>query len=38
MSDDHASQAIGAYGSKFIKTPNLDRLAKEGMRFTNDVL
>jgi arylsulfatase A-like enzyme len=35
MSDDHASHAIGAYGSKFIKTPNLDRLAKEGMRFTN---
>jgi arylsulfatase A-like enzyme len=35
MSDDHASHAIGAYGSKFIKTPNLDRLAKESMRFTN---
>jgi len=35
MSDDHASHAIGAYGNKFIKTPNLDRLAKEGMRFTN---
>lgn len=26
---------IGPYGQKTIKTPNLDRLAKEGMRFTN---
>ena len=35
MADDHASHAISAYGSKLIKTPNIDRLAKEGMRFTN---
>ncbi|SHJ04118.1 sulfatase family protein [Pseudozobellia thermophila] len=35
MSDDHAYQAISAYGSKLIKTPNIDRLAKEGMLFTN---
>ncbi len=35
MSDDHASHAIGAYGSRINKTPQLDRLAKEGMRFTN---
>ena len=33
--DDHAFQSIGAYGSKVGKTPNLDRLANEGMRFTN---
>jgi len=33
MSDDHAAHAISAYGSKLIETPNLDRLAKEGMRF-----
>ena len=32
MSDDHASHAISAYGSKINKTPNIDRLAKEGMR------
>jgi arylsulfatase A-like enzyme len=32
MTDDHASQAIGAYGSVVNKTPNFDRLAKEGMR------
>lgn len=26
---------LGCYGSKFIKTPNIDRIAKEGMLFTN---
>lgn len=35
ISDDHAYQAISAYGSKLIQTPNIDRLAKEGMLFTN---
>ncbi|MCW8924915.1 MAG: sulfatase-like hydrolase/transferase [Xanthomonadales bacterium] len=33
MADDHAYQAIGAYGSVLNKTPNIDRLAAEGMRF-----
>ena len=33
FSDDHAYQAISAYGSNRNKTPNLDRIAKEGMRF-----
>ncbi len=33
MSDDHAYQAISAYGSDLIKTPNIDRIANEGMRF-----
>lgn len=33
FSDDHASQAIGAYGSRINRTPHLDRLAEEGMRF-----
>ena len=33
FSDDHAYQAISAYGSKINKTPNIDRLASEGMRF-----
>lgn len=32
MSDDHAAHAISAYGSKVNQTPNLDRLAREGMR------
>ena len=33
MSDDHAAHAISAYGSKINQTPNLDRIAKEGVRF-----
>jgi len=35
MTDDHASHAISAYGSKVNVTPNLDRLATEGMLFEN---
>ncbi|MDQ6700605.1 MAG: sulfatase-like hydrolase/transferase, partial [Acidobacteriota bacterium] len=35
MADDHAAHAISAYGSKLNKTPNIDRLAAEGMRMTN---
>jgi arylsulfatase A-like enzyme len=33
MTDDHAYQAIGAYGSILMETPHLDKLAAEGMRF-----
>ena len=33
FSDDHAYQSISAYGSLVNKTPNLDRIANEGMRF-----
>ncbi len=33
MTDDHTIQAMSCYGSKLIHTPNLDRLAREGMRF-----
>ena len=35
MSDDHAYQAISAYDDKLITTPNIDRIANEGMLFTN---
>lgn len=35
MSDDHAAHAIGAYGSVINKTPNLDRIANDGIRFDN---
>ncbi|HEY7119657.1 MAG TPA: sulfatase, partial [Tepidisphaeraceae bacterium] len=35
MADDHASHALSCYGSKLNQTPNLDRLAREGMRFEN---
>jgi arylsulfatase A-like enzyme len=33
MSDDHAYQAVSAYGGKLNRTPNIDRIAAEGMRF-----
>lgn len=32
MSDDHAARAISCYGSGLNTTPNLDRIANEGMR------
>ena len=31
MSDDHASHAISAYGSRINSTPNIDRIAESGM-------
>lgn len=34
MSDDHDADAISAYNKKFIRTPNIDRIAKEGVLFT----
>ncbi len=35
LSDDHAAQAIGCYGGRLMKTPNIDRIAAAGMRFAN---
>lgn len=35
MSDDHAYQAISAYSDRLTETPNIDRIANEGMLFTN---
>lgn len=35
MTDDHSFQTISAYGSEYIQTPNLDRLANEGLLFSN---
>lgn len=35
FTDDHATHAISAYGSKINQTPSLDRLAREGMLFRN---
>ena len=31
FTDDHAVQSVGAYGSRINKTPNLDRLANQGV-------
>jgi len=33
MSDDHAYQAVSAYGYGLNRTPNIDRIAREGMMF-----
>ncbi len=33
--DDMGWTDTGCYGSKFYKTPNIDRLARQGMRFTD---
>jgi len=33
MSDDHAIRAVGAYGSSLVETPNIDRIAANGVRF-----
>ena len=35
FSDDHALRTIGAYKGAINKTPNLDRIAREGAVFTN---
>ncbi|MDF1570714.1 MAG: sulfatase [Bacteroidales bacterium] len=35
MSDDHAYQAISAYSDHLMETPNIDRIASEGMLFNN---
>lgn len=33
--DDQRSDVLGCYGNKLIKTPTIDRLAAEGVRFAN---
>lgn len=35
IADDLGQRDLGCYGSTFYETPNLDRLAKQGVRFTN---
>ena len=34
MTDDHTAQMMSAYDKRFIETPNLDRIANDGVRFT----
>ncbi|MHC5211786.1 MAG: sulfatase family protein [Planctomycetota bacterium] len=33
--DDHSAEALGCYGSEIARTPNLDRLASQGLVFEN---
>lgn len=35
ISDDHGIDQLGCYGNSKINTPNLDKMAGEGVRFTN---
>ena len=34
FTDDHAQHAISAYGSTMDRTPHIDKLARDGIRFT----
>ena len=36
FSDDHAAHAISAYGSGINRTPNIDRIAQQGLLFRNN--
>jgi len=38
IADDVSFNDVGCYGNTVVKTPNIDQLAKEGMRFTNAFL
>ncbi|WP_381523644.1 sulfatase family protein [Spirosoma soli] len=35
VADDHGREAVGCYGNKVVRTPNIDRLAADGTRFAN---
>ncbi len=35
MTDDHTAQMMSCYDKRFADTPNLDRIAADGVRFTN---
>ena len=33
LADDHSTFDVGCYGNKIVRTPNIDKLAKQGMKF-----
>ena len=35
MTDDHTAQMMSCYDTHYVETPNLDRIARDGVRFTH---
>ena len=35
VADYHGRESVGCYGNSIIKTPTIDKLASEGVRFNN---
>lgn len=35
MTDDHTAQMMSCYDTRYMETPNLDRITADGVRFTN---
>lgn len=35
MTDDHTAQMMSCYDNRYVETPNLDRIAADGVKFTN---
>ena len=35
MTDDHTAQMMSCYDNRFVETPNLDRIAQDGVKFVN---
>lgn len=35
MTDDHTAQMMSCYDRRYVHTPNLDRIASDGVRFAN---
>ena len=38
MTDDHTAQMMSCYDKRYMDTPNLDRIANEGVRFINSMI
>ena len=38
IADDVSWNDLGCYGNSFVRTPNIDKLAEDGMKFTNAIL
>ena len=35
MTDDHTAQMMSCYDNRYVETPNLDRIAADGVKFVN---